>query len=149
MKVSFSGIFWSLISIGIGFFLLYGTWETYSEYKHVQDYSGRAIGNITKKHFKLASDGSGNYYMDYWFMSSAGSKISASSIIDKQKWDMLKINDTLEIRFDKSNPNRNVPMYGGSPSLVFAFFMLVMGAVFMLFGCSRFFNSFHKRKSPN
>lgn len=149
MKVSFSGIFWSLICIGIGFFLLYGTWETYSEYKRVQGYSGRAIGNITKKHLKLASDGSGNYYVDYWFMSSVDSKISASSVIDKQKWDMLKINDTLEIRFDKSDPNHNVPMYGGSPSLVFAFFMLVMGAVFMLFGGSRLFNSFHKRKSPN
>ena len=149
MKVSLSGIFWSLISIGVGFFLLYGTWETYSEYQHMQNYSGRAIGNITKKHFKLASDGSGNYYVDYWFMSSVDSKINASSIIDKQKWDILKVNDTLEIRFDASNPNRNVPMYGGSPSLLLVFFMLIMGAVFMLFGCSRFFNSFHKRKSPH
>ena len=149
MKVSFSGIFGGLICIGIGFFLLSGTWGAYSEYKRVQDYSGRAIGNITKKHFKLASDGSGNYYIDYWFMSSASSKISASSIIAKQKWDILKVDDTLEIRFDQSNPNRNIPMYGGSPSLVFAFFMLVMGAVFMLFGGSSIFNSFHKRKSPN
>ena len=149
MKVSFSGIFGGLICIGIGFFLLSGTWGAYSEYKRVQDYNGRAIGKITKKHFKLASDGSGNYYMDYWFMSSAGSKISASSIIDKQKWDILKVDDTLEIRFDQSNPNHNSPMYGGSPSLVFAFFMLVLGAVFMLFGGSSIFNSFHKRKSPN
>jgi hypothetical protein len=85
--------------------------------------------------------------MDYWFMSSVGSKISASSIIAKQQWDMLQVNDTLEIRFDRSNPNRNIPMYGGSPSLVFAFFMLVLAAVFMIFGGSRFFNSFHKKIS--
>ena len=50
----------------------------YSEYKSVQDYSGRAIGHITKKYFQTATDGGGNYYLDYWFMSSAGSKISAS-----------------------------------------------------------------------
>lgn len=147
MKVSFSGIFGGLICIGIGFFFLYGTWGVYSEYKRVHNYSGRAIGHITNKHFKLASDGSGNYYMDYWFMSSAGSKISASSIIAKQKWDILKVDDTMEIRFDQSNPNRNIPMYGGSPSLVFAFFMLVLGGVFMLFGGLRFLNNFHKSKS--
>jgi hypothetical protein len=85
--------------------------------------------------------------MDYWFMPSGGSRISSSSVIAKQQWDVLKVDDTLEIRYDQSNPNRNIPMYGGSPSLVFAFFMLVLGAVFMLFGGSRFLNSFPKRKS--
>ena len=147
MKVSFSGIFWSLICIVIAFFFLYGSWWSYAEYKRVQDYSSRSIGHITNKHFKLGSDGGGNYRIDYWFMASAGSKISASSIIAKQQWDVLKVDDTLEIRYDQSNPNRNIPMYGGSPSLVFAFFMLVLGSVFILFGGSRFLNSFHKRKS--
>jgi hypothetical protein len=147
LKFSFSGIFWGLICIGIGFFFLTGSWGSYAEYTRVQDYSGRAIGHATNKHFKLGSDGGGNYYMDYWFISSAGSKISSSSVIAKQQWDVLKVDDTLEIRYDQSSPNRNIPMYGGSPSLVFAFFMLVLGAVFMLFGGSRFLHSFHKRKS--
>ena len=147
MKFSFSGIFWGLICIGIGFFFLAGSWGSYAEYKRVQDYSGRAIGHTTNKHFKLGSDGGGNYYMDYWFMPSAGSRISSSSVIAKQQWDVLKVDDTLEIRYDQSNPNRNIPMYGGSPSLMFAFFMLVLGAVFMLFGGSCFLNSFQKRKS--
>jgi hypothetical protein len=147
LKISFSGIFWGFICIVIGCFFLAGTWGAYLEYNHMQEYSGRASGHITKKHFKLAADGSGNYYLDYWFMSSASSKISSSSVIAKQQWDVLKVDDTLEIRYDQSNPNRNIPMYGGSPSLVFAFFMLVMGAVFILFGGSRFLNSFHKRKS--
>jgi uncharacterized membrane protein len=60
---------------------------------------------------------------------------------------MLQVDDTMEIRYDQSHPHRNIPMYGGSPSLVLALFMLVLGAVFMLFGGSRFFNSFHKRKT--
>ncbi len=144
MKIYFSGIFWGLICIGIGFFFLAGSWGSYSEYKRVQDYSGRAIGHITNKHFKLGSDGGGNYYVDYWFMSYAGSKIDSSSVIAKQQWDMSKIDDTFEIRFDRSNPNRNIPMYGGSPSLIFAFFMLILGAVFMLFGSLRFINGFRK-----
>ena len=143
MKVSFSGVFWALFCVGVGLFFLAGSWGSYV------DYEGRAIGHITNKNFKLGSDGGGNYYIDYWFMPSAGSKISATSIIAKPQWDILQVNDTLEIRYDQSNPNRNIPMYGGSPSIIFAFFMLVLGVVFMLFGSSRFYNSFHKRKSLN
>ena len=147
MKISFSGIFWGLICLGVGLFFLVGSWGSYVEYKRVQDYKGRAIGHITNKNFKLGSDGGGNYYIDYWFMPSVRSKISVSSVLAKQQWDILQVDDTMEIRYDQSNPNRNIPMYGGSPSLVLAFFMLVLGAVFMLFGGSRFFNSFHKRKN--
>ena len=147
MKTSFSGIFIGLICMGVGLFFLAGSWEAYSEYKRVQDYSGRAIGHITKKYFQTAADGGGNYYLDYEFMSSAGSKISAGSIIAKQQWDMFQVDDTMEIRFDRSNPQRNVPMFGGSPSLIWAFFMLAMGLVFMVFGVSRFLTSFKKQKS--
>jgi hypothetical protein len=151
LKISFSGIFWGLVCIGVGLFFLAGSWGSYAEYKRVQDYKVRAIGHITNKHFKLGSDGGGNYYMDYWFMSSAGSKIGATSIIAKQQWDMLKVDDTMEIRYDTSNPYRNIPMYGGSPSLVFAFFMLILSGVFLLFGSLRFINGFRKSsqgKSP-
>ena len=147
MKISFSGIFFGFICIAIGCFFLAGTWGAYLEYNRIQEYSGRASGHITKKHFLTAADGSGNYYLDYWFVPADGSKISTSSGIAKQQWDTLQVNDNLEIRYDQSNPNRNIPMYGGSPSPVMAFFMLVLGAVFMLFGGSRFFNSFHKRKT--
>lgn len=146
MKVSFSGIILGLICAGMGFFLLSGSWSAYAEYKRVQGYEGRAIGHVTNKHFKRGSDGGGNYYIDYWFMSSAGSKISASGTIAKQQWDVLQVDDAMEIRYDQSDPNRNIYMYGGSPSLVFASLMLVMGLVFMIFGCLRFVKSF--RKNP-
>jgi hypothetical protein len=147
LKVSFSGIIFGLICICIGCFFLAGTWGSYLDYNRLKEYNGRAIGHIAKKHFQTAADGSGNYCLDYWFLPAAGSKISVSSVIAKQQWDRLKVDDTMEIRYDQSNPNRNIAMYGGSPSLVLAFFMLVLGAVFMLFGGSRFFNSFHKRKT--
>ncbi len=147
MKISFSGIFWGLICIGVGLFFMAGSWGAYAEYKRVQDYTGRAIGTITDKHFKQGLDGGGNYYVDYWFMSSGGGKISARSVIAKQQWDMLKKDDTMEVRYDQSNPERNIPMYGGSPSLVYAFFMLLLGAVFALFGGSRLLYGFRKRKS--
>ena len=142
MKASFSGIFWGLISIGVGCFFLAGTWGAYLDYNRVQEYSGRAGGQVTKKHFQTAVDGVGNYYLDYSFVPSNGSKISATSSISKQQWDTLQVNDNLEIRYDPSNPKRNIPMYGGSPSLVWAFFTLVLGAVFIAFGGSRFLTSF-------
>ncbi|MBN1364053.1 MAG: hypothetical protein JW976_04525 [Syntrophaceae bacterium] len=144
MKFSFSRIFWGVVCIGVGLLFLAGSWWAYVEYKKVQGYEGNAIGHITNKHFKLGADGGGNYYIDYWFMSSTGVKISASSIVAQQQWDILKVDDTLEIRFDKAYPQRNIPMYGGSPSLVFAFFMLVLGCVFLLFGTLRFIDGFKK-----
>lgn len=147
LKISFSGIFLGLICIGIGCFFVAGTWGAYTEYKHVQNYSGKAVGHITNKYFKKGSDGGGIYHIDYWFMVSSDGKINASSGISRRQWDALKVNDTLEIRFDPLNPNRNMPLYGGSLSLFYAFFMLILGVVFILFGGVRFCNSFHKRIS--
>jgi hypothetical protein len=146
LRVSFPKIFLGLICIGIGYFLLSGSWAAYAEYKRVQDYGGRAIGHVTDKHFKRGSDGGGNYYLDYWFISSTGNKISSTSVTNKQQWDVLQVDDPMEIRYDLSNPNRSIHMYGGSPSLVFAFFMLTMGAVFMIFGCLRFIRGFKKHQ---
>jgi hypothetical protein len=149
LKISLLGILGSLICIVIGCFFVAGTWGAYTEYKRVQDYSGKAVGHITNKHFQATADGSGKYYLDYWFIHTASTKINATRDISKQQWDALKVNDTLEIRFDPSNLNRNMPLYGGSPSLFYAFFMLILGAVFILFGGLRFYNSFHKRKPAN
>ena len=144
MKISFSRVLWGLICLGVGLFFLAGSWGSYAEYQRVQNYDGRAIGHITNKHFKLGSDGGGNYYVDYWFMPSANSKISATGMIAKQQWEILKVDDTFEIRYDRSNPNLNIPMYGGSPSLVFSFFMFILGAVFILFGSLRLVSGFKK-----
>jgi len=146
LKISFSGIIVGLISVGVGCFFLAGTWGAYLDHKRVQDYSGQAVGHITKKHFQSAGDGGGNYSLEYWFVPSTGGKISAGSGISKQQWDTLKVGDTLEIRYDKSNPQRSIPLYGRSPSLVLAFFMLVLGAVFIAFGVSRCLASFSSIK---
>lgn len=144
MKISFSRVLWGVICLGVGLFFLAGSWGSYAEYQRVQNYDGRAIGHITSKHFKLGSDGGGNYYVDYWFMPSTNSKISATGMIAKQQWEILKVDDTFEIRYDRSNPNLNIPMYGGSPSLVFSFFMFILGAVFILFGSLRLVSGFKK-----
>ena len=144
MKISFSRVLWGVICLGVGLFFLAGSWGFYAEYQRVQNYEGRAVGHITNKHFKLGSDGGGNYYVDYWFMPSANSKISATGMIAKQQWEILKVDDTFEIRYDRSNPNLNIPMYGGSPSLVFSFFMFILGAVFILFGSLRLVSGFKK-----
>lgn len=143
-NISFSGIFVGLICMAIGVFLLSGSWAAYAEYKRVQGYNGRAIGHITNKYFQRGSDGGGNYYIDYWFMFSAGNKIISNSVIGKQQWDVLQVDDTMEIRYDQSNPNSNIQLYGGSPSLIFSFFMLLMGTVFMIFGCLRLIKVFQR-----
>ena len=145
MKVSVSGIFWGLISLAVGCLFLAGTWGAYDEYDRIQKLSGQATGKITKKHFQTTADGGGNYYLDYWFTTSSGDIITASSDISKQQWDVLQIGDALEVRYDRSDPHRSIPRHGGTPSLLFGFFMLVLGAVFIIFGVSRFWASFKKQ----
>ena len=145
LKTSFSVIFWGFVSIGIGCIFLAGTWGVYSDYHRVQDYSGQVIGQVTKKYSQTTADGSGNYYLDYWFVPANGSKINATGSIAKQQWETLQVDDNLEIRYDPSNPNHSIPMYGNSPSLVFAFFMLILGSVFIAFGCSRFLTIFNTK----
>ena len=144
MKVFFSVIFWGLISLAVGCLFLAGTWGDYAEYSRIQKYDGQAIGKITKKHFQTTVEGGGNYYLDYWFTTSSGNQINATSDISKQQWDVLQIGDTLEIRYDRSEPHRSIPRYGTTSPLVLAFFMLVLGAVFIIFGVSRFWASFKK-----
>ncbi|MGD0021117.1 MAG: DUF3592 domain-containing protein [Smithellaceae bacterium] len=140
------GIIFGFICVGIGFFFLAGSYYAYLDYTRVQKYSGRASGQVTKKYSLIASDGSGNYYLDYSFVSSAGSKINASSSIAKQQWDTLHVGDALEIRYDLSDHNRSIPMYGGSPSLIFVFFIFVLGGVFLVFGASRLMENFKRQK---
>jgi hypothetical protein len=139
------GIIFGFIYVGIGFFFLAGSYYACLDYTRVQKYSGRASGQVTKKYSLIASDGSGNYYLDYSFVSSAGSTINASSSIAKQQWDALHVGDTLEIRYDLSDHNHSIPMYGGSPSLIFAFFIFVLGGVFLVFGASRLMRNFKRQ----
>jgi len=145
LKVSFGGLLGGVIAVVVGVFFLCGGWGSYTEYKRMEQYDGRALGHITHKHFQLGSDGSGHYFIDYRFVSPTGEKISATHAINKQQWDMLKVDDTLEIRYNKSDPKQCVPLYGGSPSPVFAFFVFVLGSVLLIFGLMRLRGSFRKK----
>ncbi|PKN53088.1 MAG: hypothetical protein CVU55_03875 [Deltaproteobacteria bacterium HGW-Deltaproteobacteria-13] len=147
MKISKSGIIVAAITIIIGLFFLFATWEAYSEYMRVNKYAGYAIGHVTKKNFSQAADGNGIYYIDYWFLIPGGNRISSTGNILQQQWDTLKIDDTLEIRYDLSSPDRNIPKYGGSLSLVYVFLVFILGAVFLIFGLMRLMNSFNMRNS--
>lgn len=144
MKISKSKVILGAISLLIGVFFVMASWESSSEYMRVKEYAGFATGNVTKKHFSQAADGNSLYYIDYWFILSDGKKISSTRSILKQHWDVLKADDTLEIRYDKSNPDRNIPMAGGSLSLVYAFFVFILGAVFLIFGIMRIISGFNK-----
>ena len=144
MKISYSGVIVGSIAIVIAFLLLAGSWGSVSTYNRLRNYNGRAEGHITKKYFLKALDGNATYYLNYWFMAN-GNKVNSSSAMEKQYWDALRFDDTMEIRFDQSDPGKNVPLQGGSPSLVMAAFMVIMGAVFMIFGGSRLYYSFNKK----
>lgn len=142
LKISKSGIIVALITGIIGLFFLWEGWEGYSEYMRVNEYAGYATGHVTKKYFSRAADGNVIYYLDYWFLLPDGNRVTSTSNMFQQNWDALKIDDTLRIRYDLSNPNRNIPKHSGSISLVYVFFIFLLGAVFLIFGVMRLINSF-------
>ena len=142
MKISLSQAVFGGISLVIGVFFVVAGWEACTEYMRVKEYAGISTGHVTKKHFSQAADGNSIYYLDYWYLLTDGHKVTSTNSMLKQNWDGLKVEDTLEIRYDKSNPIRNIPLYGGSVSLVYAFFVFVLGTVFIVFGVMRFIHSF-------
>lgn len=137
MRISKSGIIASLFAVVIGTFFIYTSWEACSEYRRISEYDGYATGYVTKKHFSRASDGKSTYYLDYWFSSISAKKVNATGIISKQQWELLKIGDSLEVRYSLSQPDHNVPKYGGSVSLAYVFFLFLLGTVLLVYGIMR------------
>jgi uncharacterized protein (TIGR02588 family) len=148
LKVSLSGLIVGLVSIGIGCALLAATWWSYVDYDRMKVYDWQATAEITKKHSRTMTDGKVQYYLDYSFAPAAGKKIEASNVVSKERWDAFQVKDTFKIRYNQANPSRHIPLYESGSSLPFAFFMLMLGAVFLIFGCSRLFYSFQKTKTP-
>jgi len=140
-----SRMVFSVICLLIGVFFLYIGWEAYSEHARIEEYAGFATGYLTQKHFQRASDGNSVYYLEYWFMLADGRKIISKRNVLKEHWDILKVNDALEIRYDKSSPDRNIPLSGGGVSLAYVFFVFLLGAVFLIFGIMRLFADFGRR----
>ncbi len=136
-------IFIALVSLIIGIFFIIAGIEAYSEYVIVKRYEGITTGYILKKYFQRSSDGNSIYYLDYWFTLSDGKRIVSTNSILKENWEVLKIDDKLEIRYDQSNPDRNIPMYGGSLSLAYVFLIIILGTVFIVFGVARLIISFN------
>jgi hypothetical protein len=146
LKISIPGIIGGTISLCVGIFLLLVCWDSYLYYKNIEKYNGRALGQVTKIYSSSAAEDNGKYYIDYTFAVPEGKKIKTGSSISKQQSDILKVGDSLEIRYDLSDYSHSIPVYGGSPSLIFAFFILLLGCVFLVFGVSRLIPSFKRTK---
>ena len=147
MRISKSGIIASLVTIVIGTFCIYASWEGYSEYRRISEYGGYATGYVTKKHCSRASNGKSTYYIDYWFSPALGEKVNAIGIISKQQWESLEMGDSLEVRYSLPHPDHNVPKYGGSVSLAYVFFFFLLGAVFLVYGIMRIMQMFRLNRS--
>lgn len=119
-------------------------WDVYSEYSRIEKYEGRATGTVVNKHFSHASDGNALYYLDYQFSISGSKTIKSTGSVLKRHWDVLKKDDMLEIRYDRSDPSHNLPMADSSPSLIYVFFVFLLGGVFLIFGVMRLIYSFKK-----
>lgn len=143
MKRLLSRVIVGFIFVVIGAFFLAGSWYAYLDYTHEQKYEVKTSGKVTKKHFQTTADGGGNYYLDYSFNDANGNKSSGNNrVVTKQQWDILKDGDVLEIKHDKSNPKRNIPIQNNNATIVYAFFVFILGGLFSIFGIQRIINGF-------
>jgi len=147
LKISASKVVLGVIALGIGGFLILGGWGGYSDYMSTRDFSGLALGKVAGKHFQRGSDGNTLYYVDYRFTPAGGNEITATGEIFKQSWDILKDGDSLQIRYDPADSQRNFPAGTGGASIIYAVFIFVLGMVFLVFGVSNLMVGFKWRRS--
>lgn len=143
-KFSISRIIPVAISLFLSFLLFYAAWGIFLEYHRVESYGGNAIGLVTHKHFARGSDGNTIYYLDYEFSTNNGKKMHSTGTVLKPHWDVAKVGGALKIRYDLSNPDHNLPTADGGTSLFNAFFVSLLGVVFLVFGVMRLISSFKK-----
>ena len=92
------------------------------------------MGHVTGKQVAKAADGDSDFYVDYSFAIADGRIVTASRGISKADWERVRVGQTIEIRYDRDNPNRNVPAGMGNTSLGVITFTSVLGIVLGIAG---------------
>ena len=133
-----------LISLVISFFFIVNCVGVYKEYTSQQVYKGISTGYVIKKYYERKADGKSIYYLGYSFSLADGRRVHSQNPISKEKWDNIKMNDSLIIRYDQADPVRNIPLYGGRLSLAYIFFIGLFGIVFLAFGVMRIVTGFRE-----
>jgi len=145
MKRSLPKIITGVVFIFIGGFILFGGLEIFSEYQRTKDCRTMILGKVLNKDFTRALDGNTVYRVRYSFTPPGGGEIHADGIISKSLWDILKINDDIQVKFNPVKPENNFPAESGGASLILVFFTFLFGFVFLLFGMSRIVSALRKR----
>ena len=110
-----------ICAIGLGIFFIITVWGGHFQSKKVINEGGRAIGQVIDKKISRHRTGTTrhrHYRTDhdvyYNFKTKNGETIKSHYAISKDKWNGLKIGDTIEIAYDLDKPNYNFPLGEGS-----------------------------------
>jgi len=118
----------------VGLIFMIGAWGAYLTDSRIQNSGASAQGHLERKVFLFDAGGDSEYLLEYWFLLEDGSRINASHHVSKALWDAVHENQTIEIKYSASKPQRNFPLGAGVTSLGMTIFASLFGAVFALFG---------------
>ena len=134
MKPYFAALLFGLVFLTVGLLILVGSWGAYVSDSGIQESGGRSMGHVTGKQVAKAADGDSDFYVDYSFAIADGRIVTASRGISKADWERVRVGQTIEIRYDRDNPNRNFPAGMGNTSLGVITFTSVLGIVLGIAG---------------
>lgn len=145
MKIIRQGLL-ILVLLAIGIVFLFTAWQGYQNYDEKKEFSQLATGRITEKFVDESSGADAVYKVRYDFVLKNGESVKGEEELLKNHWDAVKIGDMLDIRYQPEKPQRNHVYHPAGDSPVFAFFMFLVGAVFIFFALMRVIYFF---KSPS
>ena len=133
-KPSLAALIMGVLFLLVGFVFIIGAWGAYLRDIKIQDSGPSALGHIEEKTSLLVADGDSDYILKYWFITKSGSAIKANRHVSKTFWTAASKNQTIEIKYSASNPNRNFPIGEGVTSISMSIYASIFGGLFSIFG---------------
>ena len=134
MRASIGSLGCGILFLIAGLFFIAASWVVYSRDTRTEDQGERETGRITGKESLIAADGDSDFYVEYSFELSDGTQLTSRRAVPKGIWDDLSIGDSVEVRYDPAQPERNFPEGGGNTSAGVATFVSFIGVAISLLG---------------
>lgn len=113
-----------------------GAWGAYLTDTRIERDGPRASGQLQRKSFLPAVDGSSDYVLEYRFQPQSGPALQVSRNVSKELWQSVHEGQQLEIRYARDDPGRNFPAGGGVTAVGVTLFVSLVSALLGLFGAA-------------
>lgn len=144
-RQSLVALIMGILFLLVGLIFIIGAWGAYFTDSKIQDNGSTVLGHINKKTFLSAADGDSDYILEYWFATKNGALINANRHVSRTFWESVTKNQTIEIKYSASNPNRNFPNGQGVTSFGMSIYASIFGSLLSFFGSALIWGYFRNQ----